>query len=153
MVISTVCQSCRANGKVIMKGCMQLNPVKLYGIENSTFQWDPVLNRLTYMVSDPVGGVIIFLCASALHVPFHNSLDFNTISQSNIANLKIQKSECKSKILWCFQAYLSSTDFGTTEDQVEALTRKHEAFERVLAVQEEKVCTVPVFCSHAIMSE
>ncbi|KAH3854789.1 hypothetical protein DPMN_097338 [Dreissena polymorpha] len=37
------------------------------------------------------------------------------------------------------QAYLSSTDFGTTEDQVEALIRKHEAFENVLAVQEEKV--------------
>ena len=42
--------------------------------------------------------------------------------------------------VWPFQAYLSSTDFGTTEDQVEALTRKHEAFEKVLAVQEEKVC-------------
>ncbi|XP_052269284.1 spectrin beta chain, non-erythrocytic 1-like isoform X3 [Dreissena polymorpha] len=37
------------------------------------------------------------------------------------------------------EAYLSSTDFGTTEDQVEALIRKHEAFENVLAVQEEKL--------------
>ena len=42
-------------------------------------------------------------------------------------------------VMVCFQAYLSSTDFGTTEDQVEALIRKHEAFEKVLAVQEEKV--------------
>lgn len=34
---------------------------------------------------------------------------------------------------------MNSTDFGTTEDQVEALIRKHEAFDKVLEVQEEKV--------------
>ncbi|XP_052769142.1 spectrin beta chain, non-erythrocytic 2-like isoform X1 [Mya arenaria] len=37
------------------------------------------------------------------------------------------------------EAYLGSTDFGSTEDQVEALIRKHEAFDNVLAVQEEKL--------------
>jgi len=40
----------------------------------------------------------------------------------------------------CLQAYLASSDFGSAEDQVEALIRKHEAFDNVLAVQEEKVC-------------
>ena len=39
----------------------------------------------------------------------------------------------------CQQAALSSTDFGDTVDQVEMLIRRHEAFEKVLDVQEEKV--------------
>jgi len=34
---------------------------------------------------------------------------------------------------------LNSTDFGTTEDQVDALIKKHEAFDKVMEVQEEKV--------------
>ncbi|XP_053397817.1 spectrin alpha chain, non-erythrocytic 1-like isoform X2 [Mercenaria mercenaria] len=37
------------------------------------------------------------------------------------------------------EAYLSSTDFGTAEDQVDMLIRKHEAFENKLTVQEEKL--------------
>ena len=39
----------------------------------------------------------------------------------------------------CQQAALSSTDFGDAVDQVEMLIRRHEAFEKVLDVQEEKV--------------
>ncbi|KAJ8309236.1 hypothetical protein KUTeg_014110 [Tegillarca granosa] len=37
------------------------------------------------------------------------------------------------------EAYLASPDFGTTVEQVEALIRKHEAFEKVLDVQEDKL--------------
>lgn len=39
----------------------------------------------------------------------------------------------------CFQAYLGSADFGNGVDQVETMKRRHEAFEKVLDVQEEKV--------------
>ncbi|XP_061172689.1 spectrin beta chain, non-erythrocytic 5-like [Saccostrea echinata] len=37
------------------------------------------------------------------------------------------------------EAYLASCEFGSTVDQVEALIRKHEAFDRVLEVQEDKL--------------
>ncbi|KAK3092932.1 hypothetical protein FSP39_009051 [Pinctada imbricata] len=37
------------------------------------------------------------------------------------------------------EAYLGSPDFGSTVDQAEALLRKHEAFEKVLDVQEDKL--------------
>ncbi|KAL5008187.1 hypothetical protein ScPMuIL_013768 [Solemya velum] len=37
------------------------------------------------------------------------------------------------------EAYLASPDFGSTVDQVDNLKKKHEAFEKVLAVQEEKL--------------
>lgn len=38
------------------------------------------------------------------------------------------------------QAYLKSSDQGGTVEQVEALTKKHEAFENLVASQEPKVC-------------
>ncbi|KAL4238363.1 Spectrin beta chain [Mactra antiquata] len=40
------------------------------------------------------------------------------------------------------EAYLKGTDLGTTEDQVDALIRKHEAFDKKLNAQEEKLIAV-----------
>ncbi|KAK7105089.1 spectrin beta chain, non-erythrocytic 5-like isoform X3 [Littorina saxatilis] len=40
------------------------------------------------------------------------------------------------------EASLSSSDYGDTVDQVESLIRRHEAFEKVLDVQEEKLATL-----------
>ncbi|XP_076441755.1 spectrin beta chain, non-erythrocytic 5-like [Babylonia areolata] len=40
------------------------------------------------------------------------------------------------------EAALNSTDFGNTVDQVETLIRRHDAFEKVLDVQEEKLATL-----------
>ena len=37
------------------------------------------------------------------------------------------------------EAYLSSSDLGHAVDQVEQLVKKHEAFENVLASQQQKV--------------
>nr|XP_022333961.1 spectrin alpha chain, non-erythrocytic 1-like isoform X4 [Crassostrea virginica] len=37
------------------------------------------------------------------------------------------------------EAYLTSCEFGSTVDQVEALIRKHDAFDKVLEVQEDKL--------------
>lgn len=42
------------------------------------------------------------------------------------------------------QAYLTSCEFGSTVDQVEALIRKHDAFDKVLEVQEDKVSDVTI---------
>lgn len=40
------------------------------------------------------------------------------------------------------KAYLNSSDLGNSVSQVETLIRKHEAFEKVLDAQEEKVCYI-----------
>lgn len=44
------------------------------------------------------------------------------------------------------EAYLGSSDFGVDVDQVEALMRKHEAFDKVLEVQEDKVFKYKLKC-------
>ena len=49
--------------------------------------------------------------------------------------------DCSMTLL---QAYLTSCEFGSTVDQVEALIRKHDAFDKVLEVQEDKVSDVAV---------
>ncbi|XP_078000869.1 spectrin beta chain, non-erythrocytic 5-like isoform X3 [Glandiceps talaboti] len=40
------------------------------------------------------------------------------------------------------EVYLASSDFGNTVDQVEALQRKHEAFEKLLVTQDEKLAAL-----------
>ncbi|XP_063958759.1 spectrin beta chain, non-erythrocytic 5-like isoform X1 [Lytechinus pictus] len=45
------------------------------------------------------------------------------------------------------EVYLQSSDMGATVEEVEAQIKKHEAFEKVLATQEEKTSTLQVFGS------
>ncbi|XP_030854700.1 spectrin beta chain, non-erythrocytic 5 [Strongylocentrotus purpuratus] len=45
------------------------------------------------------------------------------------------------------EVYLQSSDMGATVEEVEAQIKKHEAFEKILATQEEKTNTLQVFGS------
>ena len=44
--------------------------------------------------------------------------------------------------LLCLQAYLKSTDMGDTVEQVEALIKRHNAFDTLLTAQEQKVSLI-----------
>lgn len=49
--------------------------------------------------------------------------------------------DSRRKIIFFLQVYLKSSDLGRSVDEVEQLIRKHEAFEKLLASQDEKVKT------------
>ncbi|XP_070576983.1 spectrin beta chain, non-erythrocytic 5-like isoform X4 [Ptychodera flava] len=50
------------------------------------------------------------------------------------------------------EVYLASSDFGNTVDQVEALQRKHENFEKLLVAQDEKLVALEDF-AHKLINE
>nr|XP_002732400.1 PREDICTED: spectrin beta chain, non-erythrocytic 5-like [Saccoglossus kowalevskii] len=50
------------------------------------------------------------------------------------------------------EVYLASSDFGNAVDQVDALQKKHEAFEKLLVTQDEKLATLEDF-AHRLIAE
>ena len=50
----------------------------------------------------------------------------------------------------CCQILLKNSDLGTTVDEVERLIKRHEAFEKLLSTQEDKVGLTLVLQLHLV---
>jgi hypothetical protein len=57
---------------------------------------------------------------------------------TNLATLKVYNQEPHHVILPVQDPYLKSEEYGQTIDEVENLIKKHEAFEKAAAAQEER---------------